>query len=122
MPATIEWSIEELIVRLFEHPDTVLSQAAFDRLGEAGEVLRRSGAIVQTDNLASITCRECGEDHPVEIEFDPTRERSRYYCGSVGFVDVEPRELGAFAVNPGWLPQFLRERLITERPKLPGDN
>ena len=95
--------VEELLVCLFDRPDRVLTRRQLRDLGEAGDLLLGWGALVRDGTLTATACRSCGDDHPVDLEFDPTLRRWLYYCGSVGFAAADEDDLVTFRFDPRWL-------------------
>lgn len=109
--------VEDLLVCLFDRPDRVLTRRQLRDLGEAGDLLLRWGALVRDGTLTATACRSCGDDHPVDLEFDPTSRRWTYYCDSVGFVAVDEDDLVTFRFDPRWLGDRLAEGLRIGRPR-----
>ena len=85
--------IEQLVVQLVEHSARTITRRQLDKLGEAGATLLRCGALQESETLTSIACDQCGDDHFVELDFDPATRQWRYYCSSVGFVPVYADDL-----------------------------
>jgi hypothetical protein len=106
----------DIIVRMFERHDQALSRRQLEHFGEAGESLRRGGALQQNETLTSLGCLSCGEDHPVELEFDQTSGKWHYYCGSVGWVHVDEADIINFSLRLDWLFDRLTEALRIGRP------
>jgi hypothetical protein len=110
-------SAENVIIRLFERRNQALNLRQLHDLGDVGDSLLRWGALQQDETLTSVGCRSCGEDHLVELEFDPASGSWRYYCGSVGFVAVDADDLITLRLDPSWLVARLSESLQIRRPR-----
>ena len=108
--------VEDLIARLCDQPGRVLTERDVGELGPAGDLLRRWGAVRQDENLTAVSCTSCGDDHPVELEYDPELRVWRYYCGSVGWAAVDEADLVTFRFDRGWLFDKLVEELRIRRP------
>jgi hypothetical protein len=108
--------VEDVIVRLFDCPDRVLARRQLRDLGEAGDLLLRWGAMLPGETLTSIACRSCGDDHPVDLEFDAMSSTWRHYCGAVGFVAIDNEDLVTFRLHLDWLFVRLGELLQLRRP------
>jgi hypothetical protein len=108
--------VEDLLVRLVDRPDLVLTRRRLRDLGEPGGLLLRWGALVQDGTLTGTACRSCGDDHPVDLEFDAVSRRWMRYCGSVGLVAVDEDDLVTFRLDLSWLFDRLAELLRISRP------
>jgi hypothetical protein len=108
--------VEDVIARLCEQPGRVLTARDVSELGPAGDLLRQWGAVRRGDNLTAVSCTSCGEDHPVELEYDAKLRAWLYYCSSVGWVVVDESDLVTFRFVPGWLFDRLTEALQIGRP------
>jgi hypothetical protein len=109
-------SIEQLIVSLCDQQGRVLTDRELGELGRAGDLLRRWGAVVRGDNLTCVACTSCGEDHPVELEYDPELRAWRYYCSFDGYVIVNQEDLVTFRFDREWLFGRLSEALRINGP------
>jgi hypothetical protein len=116
MASAVLESVESIIIRLFERSDQALTRRQLHDLGEAGDTLLRWGTLRQDQTLTSLGCRSCGEDHLVDLEYEPELRIWRYYCSSVGFVAVDAADLVTFQLDHGWLFDRLTEELRIGRP------
>jgi hypothetical protein len=117
VPEIADTRVEELIPRLVEWPDGVLSERDLRELGPAGQLLRRWGGIVEIKHRTTIACASCDGDHDVDLEFDPALGTWSYYCSSGGVIPAEAEELLAFRFEPGWLRARLAAGLRIARPR-----
>ena len=109
--------IEDVVADLVENPNRIITRSELDGLGDIGATLSRWGALRPGETLTSIACTSCGDDHFVELDFDPATQMWRYYCGSVGLVPVATDDLVTFRFDLGWLADRLAEGLLIGRPR-----
>jgi hypothetical protein len=109
--------IEDVVADLVENPNRTITRRELDGLGEAGATLLRWRALRPGETLTSIACTSCGDDHFVELDFDPPTQGWRYYCRSVGLIAVAADDLVTFRFALGWLRDRLAECLLIERPR-----
>jgi hypothetical protein len=109
--------IEEIVAELVENGPRTITHRELRSLGEAGDTLLRWGALREGETLTSVSCDSCGEDHIVELDFDPATSLWQYYCGSAGFVAVAEDDLATFRFDLGWLADRLAEGLLIRRPR-----
>ena len=115
--------IEDVVADLVENPNRIITRRELDGLGDIGATLSRWGALRPGETLTSIACTSCGDDHFVELDFDPATQMWRYYCGSVGRVAVASDDLVTFGFDLGWLADRLAEAAFdrsTTPPRISG--
>src|SRR5262245_56724916 len=108
----------ELVAQMFDRlPQATYSMRCIDDLGHGTRCLLEWGALIPVEPLRSIWCRACGDDHAVELEFDPETNTYNYFCASAGLTTVEEADIRACTFDVSWLLQLLEQALDIRKPR-----
>ena len=105
----------DLIVRLSGNLGEVLTERRLAEFGDAGFLVRSIGALEPAENRPSVSCVSC---RPGPRGRARVRSRGhRYYCGSVGFRQIDPADIVSFRLDLRWLLRRLADGLRVRRPR-----